>query len=91
MVEWLHNTALQVYGRQAYARVEFERIRKTDRKAEAEAARLETDTLVTKVQAGWLTNDEAAQQSVGHEAVGPMPQKQAATSPGPSPRATGRR
>ena len=72
MVEWLHNTALRVAGRPAYARVEFNEIRKSDRKAEAEAERIETETLVTKVLAGWMDNNEAAVQAVGHEAVGPM-------------------
>lgn len=72
MVEWLHNTALRVAGRQSYARVEFEPIRKSDRKAEAEAERIETETLVTRVLAGWMDNDEAATEAVGHEAVGPM-------------------
>ena len=72
IVEWLHNTALRVYGRQSYARVEFDEIRKSDRKAEAEAERIETETLVTKVLAGWMDNDEAAVESVGHEAKGAM-------------------
>lgn len=72
MVEWLHNTALQVYGRQSYARVEFNEIRKSDRKAEAEAERIETETAVMQVQAGWIDNDEAAMGMVGHEAVGVM-------------------
>lgn len=72
MVEWLHNTALQVYGRQSYARIEFDEIRKSDRKTEAEAERIETETAVMQVQAGWIDNDEAAMGMVGHEAVGEM-------------------
>ncbi len=72
MVEWLHNTALQVYGRQSYARVAFDEIRKVDRRAEAEAARIETETAMMQVRAGWIDNDEAAMAMVGHEAVGKM-------------------
>jgi hypothetical protein len=72
MVEWLHNTALQVYGRPSYARVNFHPIRKVDREAEARAAKMETDTLIAQVQAGWISNDEAAQKAVGHSAVGVM-------------------
>jgi len=72
MLEWLHNTALRVYGRASHAVVTFEPLRKSDREAEARAAKAETETLVTQVQAGWITNDEAAQKVAKHDAVGPM-------------------
>ena len=72
LVEWLYGVALQVYGRQSYARVTFNAIRKTDRKADAEAAKIEADTLVMQVLAGWISNDEAAQQVTGHGATGVM-------------------
>ena len=70
LLSWILSVALQVYGRQANAEVSFEKLRKADRKVEAEAEASETRTRILQVQAGWIDNDEAAQKSVGHKAVG---------------------
>jgi hypothetical protein len=72
LLEWMYNVALRVWGRQSYARVTFNAIRKSDRKAEAEAARIEADTMVMQELAGWVTHDEAAQAITGHAAPGVM-------------------
>ncbi|MEK6459165.1 phage minor head protein [Heyndrickxia faecalis] len=69
IMERAYNVALQVQGRQSTARLTFNKIRTTDRQAEATAAATETNTLITQVNQGWVTNDEAAMQAVGHKAV----------------------
>lgn len=73
MLEWAFGTALRIWGRQGVARVEFEEIRATDRLQDAQAEESETRTKMMQVQAGWIDQDEAAQDVVGHDAVNPTP------------------
>lgn len=70
LLERAYNVALQVYGRQARARLTFNELRTSDRLKEAQAEEVETRTKQIQVQQGWITNDEAALEMVGHEAVG---------------------
>lgn len=69
IMERAYNVALQVQGRQSTARLTFNKIRTTDRQAEATAAATETNTLIAQVNQGWIDNDDAAMQVVGHKAV----------------------
>ncbi|MCQ2010555.1 phage minor head protein [Sporolactobacillus sp. STSJ-5] len=70
MLERAYNLALQVQGSQSTAKLTFNEIRVTDRMKDAQAAQQETNTLITQVKQGWIDNDEAANQAVGHDAVG---------------------
>ncbi|MED0739012.1 phage minor head protein [Aneurinibacillus thermoaerophilus] len=70
LLERAYNVALQVYGRQGSVRLKFDSLRTTDRLKEAQAEEVETRTKITQVQQGWITNDEAALEMVGHSAAG---------------------
>jgi hypothetical protein len=70
MLERAYNLALQVQGSQSTCALTFDKIRTTDRQADALAAQQETNTLITQVNQGWIDNDEAANQAVGHDAIG---------------------
>lgn len=69
-LERAYNLALQVQGSQSTATLTFNKIRTTDRQADALAEQTETSTLIQQVNQGWIDNDEAANQAVGHDAVG---------------------
>ncbi len=69
ILERAYNVALQVQGRQSTAKLTFDKIRTTDRQADANAESTETNTLIAQVNQGWIDNDEAAMQAVGHKAV----------------------
>lgn len=69
IMERAYNVALQVQGRQSTAKLTFDKIRTTDRQADANAEATETSTLIARVTQGWIDNDEAAMQVVGHKAV----------------------
>ncbi|USK72671.1 phage minor head protein [Peribacillus asahii] len=79
LLERAYNVALQVYGKQLRARLEFEPIRVNDRKADAEAEEVETRVKIQQVNQGWITNDEASNAIVGHDAVD-EPKQQVTTS-----------
>ncbi|RYM02791.1 hypothetical protein EWH99_10675 [Sporolactobacillus sp. THM7-7] len=70
MLERAYNLALQVQGSQSTATLTFNEIRVTDRQVDAQAAQMETNTLITQVKQGWIDNDEASNKAVGHDAVG---------------------
>ncbi|MEH7114557.1 phage minor head protein [Neobacillus niacini] len=69
VLEKAYNVALQVYGKQLRAKIEFDEIRTSDRQAEANAEKTETETKILQINQGWIDNDEAALSMVGHEAV----------------------
>ncbi|MFD1423417.1 phage minor head protein [Laceyella tengchongensis] len=69
VLERAYNLALQIQGRQSRARLTFNQLRTTDRLLEAQAEEIETRTKIQQINQGWITNDEAAQEMVGHEAV----------------------
>lgn len=70
LLERAYNLALQVQGKQSRARLTFDKLRTTDRLKEAQAEEVETRTKVVHVQQGWIDNNEAANEMVGHDAVG---------------------
>ena len=85
MLEWACNLTLRVWGRQSVCRITMERPRKSDRYQEAQADQIEADTWFKKVLYGWATNDEAAQATVGHDAVGEMALPQSPPQEEPEP------
>lgn len=74
VIEWIHTTALEFEGVAAKGRCEFEPIRASDREAEARAEAQEIANAISKRDAGWITNDDASNDIVGHDAVAePLP------------------
>lgn len=69
VLERAYNVYLQVKGYPLHARVTFNELQANDRLKEAQADKAETDLKITQVKQGWITNDEAALDAVGHEAV----------------------
>jgi len=80
VIERAYNVALQVQGKQSKARLTFNKLRTTDRFQDAQAEQIETNTWIARVQQGWADNNEAANEVVGHDAVG-EPQVPVSTSP----------
>lgn len=70
ILERAYNLALQIKGSQSKAVVTFNEVRSKDRLAEAQAEQAELNNLITKVNQGWIDNDEASNEAVGHSAVG---------------------
>lgn len=70
VVEWMADAWFRIRGINAEARLTFEDIRKEDRKAEAEAGKVEAETAIMLRDAGFIDDDEAAQMTVGHDATG---------------------
>lgn len=81
-VEWILTTYLRIRGISAYVVLDVPAIRKEDRKADAEAAKIEAETQALMVDRGWITDDEAATKVAGHDAVG-------AATPTTNPAASG--
>lgn len=69
LLEKAYDVALQVYGRQRRAKLTFNELRIVDRSTEAQAEKTETETKILQVNQGWIDNDEAAMEMVGHNAV----------------------
>jgi len=69
-VEWIINQWYLITGRRARAELVFEPLRKEDRKAEAEAGRIEAERAIMLRDAGFIDDDEGAQMTVGHDATG---------------------
>jgi hypothetical protein len=69
VLERAYNVSLQVYGKQRKARLTFNTLRTQDRLKEAQAEGQETQNKILQYNQGWITNDEAAMEMVGHEAV----------------------
>ncbi|RBN41493.1 hypothetical protein DMN50_09825, partial [Priestia megaterium] len=80
VIERAYNVALQVQGRQSKARLTFNKLRTTDRFQDAQAEQIETNTWISRVNQGWVDNNEAANEVVGHDAVA-EPQAPVTTSP----------
>ncbi|MGM9924743.1 MAG: hypothetical protein ACI35R_10900 [Bacillus sp. (in: firmicutes)] len=70
VLERAYNVALQVYGRPRKAKLTFNPLRVNDRFKEAQAESLETQNKILQINQGWIDNDEAAMELVGHKAVG---------------------
>jgi hypothetical protein len=58
-----------VKGSQSSVSVTFNEVRSKDRQAEATAEATEINNLIAKVNQGWIDNDEAANEMVGHDAI----------------------
>lgn len=69
ILERAYNVSLQIGGYQGKARLTFDTIRVNDRLTDAQAEQVETSTKIMQINQGWITNDEAALEMVGHEAV----------------------
>lgn len=70
MVSWWATQTLRIWGRQSVAVVEFPSVRTQDRLREAQAETLEVMTSIKKYFMGWVSNEELAEQHVGHPPVG---------------------
>lgn len=79
ILEKAYNVVLQVNGKQRSARITFNELRVTDRQQEAQAEKTETETKILQRKEGWISNDEAAMEMVGHNAVA-EPEVQAVAS-----------
>lgn len=73
LMERSFNVYLQINGFQGRARVTFNELPVRNAMLEAQAERIQTNTKLAQVQAGWIDNNEAANEMVGHDAVGPAP------------------
>lgn len=69
LLEKAFNVVLQINGRQRTAHIKFNEIRTTDRQSDAQAEKTETETKILQVKQGWIDNDEASNEMVGHDAV----------------------
>ena len=69
LLEWVHESALNISGRQADSTVEFESQPTTDRLVEAQAFNQEIDAWIKLVAQGWADAEEAAQALLGHPPV----------------------
>lgn len=69
ILERAYNVALQIGGFQGRAVLTFDTLRTSDRLKDAQAEEVETRTKIAQVNQGWIDNDEAAMEIVGHEAV----------------------
>ncbi|WP_255472880.1 phage minor head protein [Planomicrobium sp. CPCC 101079] len=70
LMERSFNVYLQIQGFQGRAKVTFNDIPVRNAMLEAQAEQLRTSTIITQVQQGWIDNNEAANEIVGHDAVG---------------------
>jgi len=81
LLERAYGVVLQVNGLQGSAHLTFDELETSDRKTDAEAESIETATKIMQVNQGWIDNDEAANEMVGHPAVNePVPINPVATS-----------
>lgn len=69
LMERAYNVALQIYGKPRTAKLTFNSVRVNDRLKEAQAEEIETRVKITQQLQGWVDNDEAAMEMVGHKAV----------------------
>lgn len=78
-VEFVLNSWARIRGIPAHFVLVFPEVRKEDRKAEAEASKIETETAIMRRDQGWIDDNEAAMDLTGHEAVGiaPAPEPEA--------------
>jgi len=85
LLERAYNVVLQINGIQGSAVLTFDEIQVTDRKSDAEAEQIETNTKILQYQQGWIDNNEAAMEMVNHKAVSePISQSSPAYEPAPT-------
>ncbi len=71
LVTWALNLYLRIQGRQSYAVLCYKEHRTNDELVEAQTMETRVRTWKEMVAAGWATDDEAAQDLLGHPAVAP--------------------
>lgn len=82
LLERAYNVILQINGIQGSTHITFNELQTSDRKTDAEAESIETSTKIMQYNQGWISNDEAAQEMVGHPAVDePIPVTPIAVQP----------
>ena len=69
LLERAYNVALDIYGKPRRAKLTFHSVRVNDRLKEAQAEKVETEIKIAQYNQGWIDNDEAANEIVGHNAV----------------------
>lgn len=69
LIEKAANASLRLKGLNAYAKLTYREIRTVDRLYEAQSALFEAKAHQISVAMGWESNDEAAQDLFGHNAV----------------------
>ncbi|MGR9527673.1 hypothetical protein ACSS31_28855 (plasmid) [Priestia megaterium] len=85
LLERAYNVVLQINGIQGSAVLTFDEIQVTDRKSDAEAEQIETNTKILQYQQGWIDNDEASMEMVNHKAVSePLNERLPAYEPAPT-------
>ena len=70
LASWWATQTLRIWGRQSIGLVEFPTLRTQDRLREAQAQALEVQTAIMMYKMGWASNDELAEEHVGHAAIG---------------------
>jgi tmRNA-binding protein len=70
LIEKLFDVALQIYGINGRAKVEFDTVRATDRLMDANADLAEIQVAAQKRDQGWITQDDASISVTGSKAVG---------------------
>lgn len=73
LMERSFNVYLQINGFQGRAKVTFNELPVRNAMQEAQAEQIRTTTKRDQVNQGWIDNNEAANDVVGHDAVGPAP------------------
>lgn len=81
VMEKAYNVALQIYGKPLRASLEFNPLQMNDRLKEAQAELQETNVKIAQVNQGWIDNNEAANDIVGHDAVAEPKQQVSTTIP----------
>ncbi len=69
-IEWAICQWYRISGRRGSCRIVFDALRKEDRKSNAEARKLEVESVIATMDAGLIDPDEAAMTLVGHPATG---------------------
>lgn len=70
LLEWAYTLTLELHGIRARVEVEFNEPSATDRQADEQADTMRANRYAMYRREGWIDNDEAAQEVVGHKAVG---------------------
>lgn len=83
LLERAYNVALDIYGKPRRAKLTFDSLRVNDRLKEAQAEKVETEVKIAQYNQGWIDNDEAANEMVGHNAVDEPKQQQVSISANP--------
>lgn len=81
MLERLFTLALQVQGMAAVVRFRFAELRAAEEERDARTQRLRQENAAHAFDRGWVSQNEAAQLAVGHDADAPAPRRTTTTAP----------